>query len=204
MTLEEAHTMIECQGVYEIIYRKDDTEHLWHISNIEMAVGYNEKAILAYCYEKDKDLTFSISKIVSAKRYWIDILVDDIVADKDGLYVLACMEDNYIGRRLAHINKGERFNDYAGPNWALAYHLVPEFSFIFSDGWLNNETESPQNALSIFAYRGDADIDCSSFEQVDCESGISYYLFQPGFTRPRIIPVKKGELTVLGRYDLWI
>ena len=203
MTLEEINIMIECQGVYEISYLKDNTEHLWHISNIEIAKEYSGKCILAFCHEVEKDLTFSISKIVTAKRYWVDILDEDLTAANDGIYVLACMEDNYVGRRVAYIKKGERFYDFG---WALAYHIVPAFSSVLSNGWLNTG-EAPRNSLSLFAYKGDVDIICSYFHQIKGYEGINYYLFDPRYAYSREIPIredKKEDLIVLGRYDFAI
>jgi hypothetical protein len=152
MTLEQINSMIESQGVYEISYRKDDTEHLWHISDIELSKEYPEKYILAYCHEVEKELTFSINKIAAAKKYWIELLDKDIVVDIEGLYVLACMEDNYVGRRVAYIKKGDPYRKYG---WALAYHFVPPFSDSYTNGWIKNEREAPNNkTFLICIYRG--------------------------------------------------
>ena len=202
MTLEEIKTMIERQGVYEISYRKDDIEHLWRISNIEISKEYPGKCILAYCQEVKKNLTFSINKIAAAKKYWIEILDEDLVADIEGLYVLACMEDNYIGRRFAYIKKGERFSKYG---WALAFHFVPPFSDSYTNGWIKNEREAPNNKLSLFAYIGGVEINCSSNHLVEDVDGINYYLFDRLNTHDREAPVsedKKDSITILGRYDI--
>lgn len=202
MTLEEINSMIECQGVYEISYRKDNTEHLWHISNIEISKEYPGKCILAYCHEVEKDLTFSINKIASAQKYWTEILDEDLVTDAEGLYVLACMEDNYVGRRVAYIKNGEQYSKFG---WALAYHFVPPFSNSFSNGWIDNEIEAPINKLSLFAYKGDVEIDCSYFHLVKNEGGINYYLHDMRYTQDREVPVsedKKDSIIVLGRYDI--
>ena len=202
MTLEEINTIIDCQGVYEISYCKDNIEHLWHISNIEISKDYPGKCIIAYCHEVDKDLTFRIDKIVSAKQYWIEILSEDLVAEKEGLYVLACMEDNYVGRRVAYIKKGELYSKYG---WALAYHFVPPFSNSFSNGWIDKIIEAPNNKLSLFAYKGDAEINCSFFHLVQNDGGINYYLHDMPYTREREVPVsddKRGSIIVLGRYDM--
>lgn len=201
MTLEEINSIIESQGVYEILYQKDSTEHLWHISNIEISKEYQGKCILAFCHEVEKDLTFSISRIISAKRYWIEILNEDLIADNDGLYVMACMEDNYVGRRVAYIRKGVRFYDFG---WALAYHKVPAFSPALSERWLSIEKDAPRNSLSLFAYKGDAKIDCSYFHLVNNEGGINYYLYDMRYTHVREVPVNEDSqrsIIILGRYD---
>ena len=87
MRKEEINEILEWQGVYEIVYRKDDDERIWHISNIELHKDYEGNVITAYCHELEKDINYSIFKIVSAKRYWIDILEENDVAPQSGIYL---------------------------------------------------------------------------------------------------------------------
>lgn len=89
MTREEVNKMIECQDVYEIVYKKGQNERVWHISNIEMSKDYGEACILAYCREVDKDLCFNIKRIISSDNYWCGILRKDAVAPQEGIYVIA-------------------------------------------------------------------------------------------------------------------
>ena len=96
MTREETNEIIERQGVYEIVYRKDDEERVWHISNIELHKDYDGKVVTAFCHELEKDLNYSISKIVSARRYWIDIIEEDDVAPQSGIYLFTFRGDNHL------------------------------------------------------------------------------------------------------------
>lgn len=109
MTREETNEIIERQGVYEIVYRKDDEERVWHISNIELHKDYDGKVVTAFCQELEKDLNYSISKIVSARRYWIDIIEEDEVAPQSGIYLFTCRGDNHLITELYHLDQGERF-----------------------------------------------------------------------------------------------
>ena len=199
--------MIKCQGIYEIDYKKEDEERIWHISNIEISKTCGSRCFTAFCHEIEKDLTFSWSKISSAKRYWIDILDEDNAqAESDGLFVLACMEDNHIGRRLAYIKKGKRFSQFG---WALAYHLVPNICFDNKSGWKKDEggtSDAPKGTISLFAHRGNARIDCSNSQLAKDEDGINYYL-DDNWMEKRMIPVdinNRDQVEVLGRYDLFV
>jgi hypothetical protein len=63
----------------------------------------------------------------------------------------------------------------------------------------------PITKLSLFAYIGGVEIDCSSDHLVENDGGINYYLFDRLNTHNREVPVsedKKDSITVLGRYDI--
>ncbi len=205
MTFEEIASMVESQGVYEIVYLKDNTERIWHISNIESLKEYNNKCIVAYCHELKKDLTLAIKSILSAKRYWIDIFDESNTAEDGGLYVLACLEDNYVGRRVAYINRGERFCKYGD---VLAYHLVPGFCIDNNSGWKSKEQEVLRNSISLYVFRGNADgKGCVGFSLVISEDGNNYYLLDTGaaLSLDRLIEEdNNGQISIIGRYDVSI
>lgn len=137
MTKEDAVTMIGFQGVYEIDYQKDNIVRTWHISDMELIKGYGGKVIAAFCHESGRKLNFKISKIVSAKRYWIDIFEEEETAPQSGLYLFTCSGDNHLITELYHLNQGERFYKYFEGEYShmngwfevipLAYHCVSDY-----------------------------------------------------------------------------
>ena len=54
MTREEINEMIERQGVYEIVYRDELGERVYHISDIK--ARYDNNSITAYCHETDYEI----------------------------------------------------------------------------------------------------------------------------------------------------
>lgn len=147
--------MIERQGVYEIVYQKDQKERIWHISIFETPNKYGGRCIQAYCHEMEKSLFFNINKIVSAERYWIDIFDENETASKSGAYLFACRGDNHLVTELYSLKKGERiykffegryvhFDGWVDVN-PVAYHYIRKFGKSF--GW----TYSPDQ-------KGDASI----------------------------------------------
>ena len=189
MKKEEINEILEYQGVYEIVYRKDDDERIWHISNIEVHKDYEGNVITAYCHELERDINFSISKIVSAKRYWIDILDDNDVAPQSGIYLFVCRGDNHLITELYRLDKGERLYKYFegeydhSDGWfeviPLAYHFVcgykPES---FTPGWSEMPDKlqySSRKIVRIVAFKSTNHIEKLSYVVKD-ELGVQYHL----------------------------
>ena len=189
MKKEEINEILEYQGVYEIVYRKDDDERIWHISNIEVHKDYEGNVITAYCHELERDINFSISKIVSAKRYWIDILDDNDVAPQSGIYLFVCRGDNHLITELYRLDQGERLYKYFegeydhSDGWfeviPLAYHFVCDYKpESFTPGWLEIPDElqySSRKTIRIVAFKSINHIERLSFVVKD-ELGVQYHL----------------------------
>ena len=153
MAQQEIQEMIECQGVWEIVYKKDPSieTRIWHISNIDYSDKYPH-CIIAFCHELGDDVTFSFRKIKSAKRYWINFY-DDETAPVSGLYLFTCRGDNHLFVESYHLDKGERLykyfeNEYEhSDGWfdviPLAYHFVEgdeiEYNWNESDGMFHKD-----------------------------------------------------------------
>lgn len=140
MNKEQLNEMIKLQGIYEIIYKKEQEERTWHISDIEK---HDNNCIRAYCHEIRKDLVFSIRKIVSVNRYWIDILYEEEKAPISGIYLFVCRGDNHLIAELYRLEQGEKLYKYFEGEYhhmngwfeviPLAYHYVEGFAPNMSD-----------------------------------------------------------------------
>ncbi len=189
MRKEEINEILECQGVYEIVYRKDDDERIWHISNIELHKDYEGNVITAYCHELEKDINYSISKIVSAKRYWIDILEEIDVAPQSGIYLFICRGDNHLITELYYLDQGEKLYKYFEGEYGqsngwfegipLAYHFVCDYkSESLGPGWseMPNELKySSRKIIRIVAFKSTNPVDGLSSVVRD-EVGVQYFL----------------------------
>lgn len=189
MKREQISEMIELQGVYEIVYRKEDVERTWHISNIEKDKNYNGNVITAYCHELEKDLNYNISKIVSAQRYWIDIIEADAVAPQSGIYLFICRGDNHLITELYHLDQGERLykrfeGEYGHYNgWfevdPLAYHFVSDYKpGALCPGWSEMPEElkhEPRTMIRIMAFKSTNIVERPSYVVRDA-AGIQYFL----------------------------
>lgn len=189
MIIEQIDKMIELQGVYEIVYRKEDEEHTWHISYIEKHKDYDGKVITAYCHELEKDLNYSVSKIVSAQRYWIDIIEDDATAPQNGIYLFTCRGDNHLITELYYLNQGERLykffeGEFRHSNgWfeviPLAYHFVSDYnSDTLCPSWSEIPEElkyGPSTIVRIIAFNSTKHVEMPSYVVRD-SAGIQYFL----------------------------
>lgn len=189
MTREETNEIIERQGVYEIVYRKDDEERVWYISNIDLHKDYDGKVVTAFCHELEKDLNYSISKIVSARRYWIDIIEEDDVAPQSGIYLFTCRGDNHLITELYHLDQGERFYKYFEGEYGhmngwfevipLAYHLVSDFDTeTLHSGWSAMPEELKyklRSVIRIIAFKCTNPVKMLSYVANDA-SGVQYFL----------------------------
>ena len=94
-------------------------------------------------------------------------------------YIMACMEDNYVGRRIAYLKEGVRFNDFCwSGGFCLAYHHIPSDSSLFYNTYEYGNV--PADFRSFIAIKGDANIHCSHFEMAKDLDGISFILIDNG------------------------
>ena len=151
---------MERHGVHEIVYRKDDEERVWHISNIELHKDYDGKVVTAFCHESEKDLNYSVSKVVSARRYWIDFIEKDEVAPPSGTYLFTCRGDNHLITELYHLDQGERVYKYFEGEYGhmngwfevipLAYHHVSDINTeTLQSGWSAMPEELKYSTSSV-------------------------------------------------------
>ncbi len=191
MTREEINEMIERQGVYEIVYRDELGERVYHISDIK--ARYDNNSITAYCHETDYEIDherfFSIEEILSAKRYWIDILEEDEVAPKSGVYLFACRGDNHLIAELFRLEQGDKLYKYFEEDYyhsnghvrviPLAYHLVEEFVSGNLESCLSavpKMLEYEQRGITrIIAFKQDRPLEILSYV-ANGENGVQYLL----------------------------
>lgn len=220
MTKQEIDQMILCDSLYEIVYRKEESqERVWYISNIKAA---GKECITGFCHDISKELTFRIDKIVSAKEYWTRIKDENVLAPKNGTYLMICRGDHHTITELYHLEKGERFykyfeDDYSHMNgwfWVipLAYHFIDEtisenyMSFPISNKDLKKplysriipiivfkDIESPEEWLSIIA-RGDTGVNFFL-------SNILSPLVKPSFPFPKDAIVDVLNITIFQEWD---
>ncbi|MBO6033514.1 MAG: hypothetical protein J6Q22_19035 [Prevotella sp.] len=189
MTIEQINEMIEYQGVYEIVYKKMEEERTWHISNIELSKEHGDNCISAFCHEVDKDLLFSIKKILSAKRYWIDILDEEEQAPQSGVYLFICRGDNHLITELYRLEQGDKLykffeGEYHHMNgWfnvmPLAYHFVDGYNPDRSNSKWAEMTNEHKNLdwgnIRIAVTKTDVPLTMSSII-ANGENGFQYYL----------------------------
>lgn len=166
LNIEAVNEMIECQGVYEIMYRKDANLREWHISNIGYSKHYGNSCITAYCREVHKELTFKISNIKSVQPYWINIKIEDAKAPHDGVYLIARMNPGMgggIDYNVYAIQEGESLvrKDYEH-SLPFAYHYIHQFGKldekwvskeIIMKKWQYEEIPAHQDGIPIIAYK---------------------------------------------------
>ena len=166
MNKEAIQEMIECQGVYEIQYLKDEEIKTRHISDIRYSPIYGDSYIICFCEEADKELTFKIEKIVYIKSLWIGIMSKDDIAPKDGVYLIACGglgQGIDIEYELHILIKGDTFRGKHS-TWAkpIAYQYIPMFDET-EGNWIRKEiiikkgekeeVLAPEDGIPIIAFR---------------------------------------------------
>ena len=166
MDKKSIQEMIECQGVYEIQYLKDEEIKTRHISNVQYSPMYGDSYISCFCEEAGKELTFKIEKIVYIKNLWMGIMSKDDIAPKAGVYLIACGglgQGIDIEYELHILIKGDMFRGKHG-TWAkpIAYQYIPIFGEI-EGNWIKKEiiikkgekeeVPAPENGIPIIAFR---------------------------------------------------
>ena len=208
--------MIESQGVYEIVYRKENEERIWHISSIEISKDSGDNCITAFCHEIEQYLNFSIMKILSVQKYWIDIFDKNDLAPESGVYLFTCRGDNHLITELHSLEKGEPLykffeGDYSHSNgWftviPLAYHRVSDLKSGISEyGWtkMPEQLRFPQSVVTrIIAFKSEEPLELFSYVAND-KKGIQYYLLDSNnLFGPKIPFSPQGDtnFTPLGLY----
>ena len=165
MNKEVICEMIECQGVYEIKYEKDEAVKIRHISNIMFSPTYGDSYITAYCHEAGKELTFNIFKILSIQKYWIGILSKDETAPQNGMYLIArggLGQGIDIEYEFLELKEGESFESRER-SWdvPIAYHYIPSFGkpegnwiqkVIIMKKWEDEKIPAPMKGIPIITY----------------------------------------------------
>lgn len=159
MTLEQIEQIIENQGIYEICYLDNNCYNTYYISRIEFVEKSNKQSIIAFCHtaQGGEDKTFEISKIVGAIPYWVGIITPNVVAPKDGIYIILCCEygqgiDQYYKFRV--LREGESLLIERQPNCEpIAYHFIPLYEDDWTEWMFYNKpycNEYAENDVNVF------------------------------------------------------
>ena len=144
---------------------------------------YKGKALLDV-YSQDPSYVHWMADNVSNYKielnyHWIEILKEDEVAPRNGIYIIACRYDNHLGYEIYKLKKGDCFwglyknenahSDGYYPIDCLAYYKIQEYS---PDNKQWSHITTHNLCVNVFAIQ--QGLHCHNVCMVVCHS---YYLF---------------------------
>ena len=187
------------EGIIEFDYSKDgESNKYYQLRNIRYSDEYGKKFICGCPINSDKELTFKIERIKDIQLMWDFIFEENIPIEKDGIYAVAFMADNYVDFGLYSYEVGLYLLNRCELELIdlLAYHYIPFYTEIDNKRWFafNKTEKAKEDSIYVFAYTMKQGISVDLEERFDfLLSGYSFQTTEHSEIHYTAILVRKGD-----------
>lgn len=187
------------EGIIEFDYSNDGESYkFYQLCNIRYSEEYGKKFICGYPINSDKELTFKIERIKDIQLMWDFIFEENLPIEKDGIYAVAFMADNYVDFGLYSYEVGLYLLNRCEFELIdlLAYHYIPFFAKIDNKRWFafNKTEKAKEDSIYVFAYTMKQGISVDMEERYDfLLSGYSFQTTEHSEIHYTAILVRKGD-----------
>ena len=144
------------EGIIEFEYSKDgESNKFYQLCNIRYS-EFGKKFICGRPISSGRELTFKIERIKDIQLMWDFIFEENIPIEKDGIYVLSVLGDNYIDFALYSYDKGRYLFEHCKFDLhdVFAYHYIPYYTEINDKQWFafDKTKKAREDSIYVFAY----------------------------------------------------
>ena len=163
------------EGIIEFEYSKDGVSSKYYkLRNIRYSDEYGKKIICGCPINSDKELTFKIERIKDMQLMWDFVFEENIPIEKDGIYALSFIGNNYIDFGVYGYYVGQNLLDQYKFDLVdiLAFHYIPYYTEINEKQWFafDKTKKAREDSIYVFAYTMEEGV------SVDIEERFDFFL----------------------------